>query len=240
MRSPFANRGGAVALVVVIAVAAGGTVLLVAGDEDDEPPAPPATTAEPGGATPPGGAEREPRRPSGGGDRRDGEDRRGGDDRRRGDRLSRAIGRDERPEDLAERAAARTVRAYVAALDRGAGERVCELLAPGAIERVRLPRDRGDCGASLSASIGYRDPRGLPVWRSGRIGAIKSLEVEGERSKVVATTVTEFADRDEPSVEDDVVYLERDGGRWLIAKPSAILYRAVGIADIPLEAITPP
>ena len=29
---------------------------------------------------------------------------------------------------------------------------------------------------------------------------------------MVATVVTEFADRDEDSVEDDVVYLVRDGG----------------------------
>ena len=57
---------------------------------------------------------------------------------------------------------------------------------------------------------------------------------------MVATVVTTFADRDERSVEDDVVYLVRAGGRWLVAKPSTTLYRAVGIADVPPSVISPP
>jgi hypothetical protein len=58
---------------------------------------------------------------------------------------------------------------------------------------------------------------------------------------VVATVVTRFADREEASIEDDVVYLVLDGGAgWLIAKPSSTLYRAVGIADVPPSVLTPP
>jgi hypothetical protein len=139
-----------------------------------------------------------------------------------------------------ERAAAHTVRELVAALDAGAGARVCGLLAPGAIGDVKLPRERGSCAASLSASIGYRDPRGLPVWKGAKLTAIRSIEIDGERAKVVATTATTFADRDELSVEDDVVYLVRRGGRWLVAKPSSTLYRAVGIADVPPSVLSPP
>jgi hypothetical protein len=139
-----------------------------------------------------------------------------------------------------ERAAARTVRKLVAALDAGAGARVCGLLAPGAIGDVKLPRQRGSCAGSMSASIGYRDPRGLPVWKGARLTAIRSIEIDGERAKVVATTATTFADRDELSVEDDVVYLVRRGGRWLVAKPSSTLYRAVGIADVPPSVLSPP
>ena len=52
--------------------------------------------------------------------------------------------------------------------------------------------------------------------------------------------VTRFADRDEVSIEDDVVYLVRDAGSWSIAKPSSTLYRAVGIADVPPSVLTPP
>ena len=52
--------------------------------------------------------------------------------------------------------------------------------------------------------------------------------------------MTHFADRDEVSVEDDVVYLSRTGDRWLIAKPSSTLYRAVGIADVPPSVLSPP
>jgi hypothetical protein len=139
-----------------------------------------------------------------------------------------------------ERAVARAVRAYVEALDQRDGAAVCALLAPGAIDEVELPEKRGDCAASLKASIGYRDPRGLPVWKSARVVALPSLEVDGDQGKVVATTVTRFSDRDEPSIEDDVVYLVRSGDEWLIAKPSSTLYRAVGMADVPPSVLAPP
>ena len=139
-----------------------------------------------------------------------------------------------------ERAAARTVRELVAALDARDGARVCALLAPGAIEAVDLPRERGGCAASLTASIGYRDPRGLPVWQRAEVSAIRSVQVHGERARVIATTATRFSDRDEISVEDDVVYLVRDRGRWLVAKPSSTVYRAVGIADVPPSVLAPP
>jgi hypothetical protein len=139
-----------------------------------------------------------------------------------------------------ERAAIRTVRAYVDALDARDGAAACALLAPGAIGEVDLPENRGGCGASLTASIGYRDPRGLPVWKTARVVAAPSVEVQGDEAKVVATTVTEFSDRDEPSIEDDVVYLVRSGDDWLIAKPSSTLYRSVGVADVPPSVLAPP
>ncbi|HEX5955805.1 MAG TPA: hypothetical protein VFY37_07710, partial [Solirubrobacterales bacterium] len=140
-----------------------------------------------------------------------------------------------------EREAERTVRAYVAALDARDGERVCELIAPGALEELELPRPRAGCAAALEASIGYRDPRGLPVWEGAELARVASLELAGDTAKVVATVVTRFADRDEPSIEDDVVYLGRlgDGDRWWVSKPSATLYRAIG-AEVPPSALTPP
>jgi hypothetical protein len=78
------------------------------------------------------------------------------------------------------------------------------------------------------------------VWKSARVVALPSLEVDGEQGKVVATTVTRFSDRDEPSIEDDVVYLVRSGDEWLIAKPSSTLHRAVGVADVPPSVLAPP
>jgi hypothetical protein len=66
------------------------------------------------------------------------------------------------------------------------------------------------------------------------------VELEGSTAKLVVTVVTRFADRDELSIEDDVVYLERSGRRWLIAKPSSTLYRAVGVADVPPSVLAPP
>lgn len=139
-----------------------------------------------------------------------------------------------------EREAERTVRAFVAALDDRDGERACALLGPGALGQIELPERRAGCAASVEASIGHRDPRGLPVWEGAEIARISSVEIDGEQAKVVATVVTRFADRDEPSIEDDVVYLTRAGDGWALAKPSATLYRAVGIADIPASVLAPP
>ncbi|OLE36119.1 MAG: hypothetical protein AUG48_08540 [Actinobacteria bacterium 13_1_20CM_3_68_9] len=142
--------------------------------------------------------------------------------------------------DPAQRRVARIVRAYVAGLDTRDGERVCGLFVPGALAGVRLPRDRGSCARSLSASIGFRDPRGFPVYRSSRIARIPAVAINGATARVTATTVTQFADNREPSVEDDIVYLQKHGAAWLIAKPSAALYRAIGVGDIPPQVLAPP
>lgn len=146
---------------------------------------------------------------------------------------------DPRPTAL-ERSAERTVARFVAALDARDGEAACALLADGAIEQIELPEKSGGCAGSLAASIGYRDPRGLPVWESANVATIVSLRLDGEQATVVATVVTRFADRDEISIEDDVIYLVRDGEAWSIAKPSSTLYRAVGIADVPPSVLAPP
>ena len=66
------------------------------------------------------------------------------------------------------------------------------------------------------------------------------IELHGDAAKVIATVVTRFSDRPEASIEDDVVYLVRTAGRWLVAKPSSTLYRAVGIADVPPSVLSPP
>jgi hypothetical protein len=138
-----------------------------------------------------------------------------------------------------EREADRTARDYVEGLDARDGEAVCALHAPGALDAVEFPVTRDDCAASLTASIGYRDPRGLPVWEGATAPNIRVSDLDGRSATVVATVVSHFADR-EDSVEDDVIYLTRDGDGWLIAKPSATLYRAIGIADIPPSVLSPP
>jgi hypothetical protein len=139
-----------------------------------------------------------------------------------------------------ERRAIETMRDYVEGLNAGDGAAVCALFAPGALDAVELPRQRGDCAASMTASIGYRDPRGLPVWESARLQQVRVSELTGDSATVIATVHTTFADRPETSIEDDVVYLSGGGGRWLIAKPSATLYRAIGVGDIPPSVLTPP
>jgi hypothetical protein len=142
--------------------------------------------------------------------------------------------------DPVQRQVARVVRAYVGALDARDGARACELFLSGALSEVHFPRDRGTCARSLSASIGYSDPRGFPVFRSSRVARIPAVAVEGSAARVTATTVTRFADNREPSIEDDVIYLRKQGDTWLIAKPSAALYRAIGVGNIPPQVLAPP
>jgi hypothetical protein len=142
--------------------------------------------------------------------------------------------------DPAERRVATVVRDYVGALNSRNGGRACALFVPGALSKVEFPRDRGDCASSLESSIGYRDPRGFPVYEGSRVARINSVTIDSTGARVVATMVTDFAGNREPSVEDDVVYLREEHGRWLIVKPSAAFYRAIGMGDIPPTVLAPP
>lgn len=138
-----------------------------------------------------------------------------------------------------ERRVERTVEAYVAGLDHRDGRRVCALLAPGVVDELELPHQRGSCAASLDASIGYRDPRGLPQFRGISLSQISAIDLGRKSARATTSIVTSFADRSEPSIEDDLVYLQRRGERWLIAKPSSALYRAIGAEPGP-RVIVPP
>ena len=144
------------------------------------------------------------------------------------------------PTSAPEREAAATVRRFIDALNDGDGEALCRLFEPGALDAVDFPRERGSCAATIAASIGYRDPKGLPVWRRSEVTDAISAQVTGDEARVVATVFTIYEDVREPSIEDDIVYLRASGDEWLIAKPSATLYRAVGIADVPPSVLAPP
>jgi hypothetical protein len=129
---------------------------------------------------------------------------------------------------------------YISALDRHDGARVCALLVPGALDLGKLPARRGGCRSSLRASIGTRPSGGAPAWRKTTLVEAKPEDLGGGRARVSATVTHHFSDRKYVSVEDDVIYLQRAGGRWLLAKPSGTLYRAVGYPEPPLDALTPP
>jgi hypothetical protein len=133
-----------------------------------------------------------------------------------------------------------TVSGYIAALDRHDAGRVCALFAPGALDLSVLPKIRGGCRTSLRASIGTRPRGGGPAWRKTSLVEVKSEDLGDGRARVSATVTHHFSDRKYVSIEDDVIYLERLGGRWLLAKPSGTLYRAVGYESPPLGAFTPP
>jgi hypothetical protein len=143
------------------------------------------------------------------------------------------------PESSAEEAAATAARGYVQALDRRAGAGVCRSFVPGALDDFEFPVSRSSCPASVKASLGF-ERRGFPVWEGSQMTDDVAADVTGDTARVVATVFTLYADVREPTIEDDIIYLVNDGDRWLVAKPSLTLYRAVGIADPPRSALTPP
>lgn len=146
-----------------------------------------------------------------------------------------------------ERAAAATdaaaaYRSYIDAINARDGAALCDLLSPAALRELKPPVERASCAATMHDSIGYRDPRGFPVWERTRLSAIDGSQVSNDlrSARITAAIVTQFADRDEPSVESDIAYLELSGGEWRLAKPSGALYRAVGNAELPPSVIVPP
>jgi hypothetical protein len=144
------------------------------------------------------------------------------------------------PHTAAERGAAATARAYLRALDRHDGGRVCRLLEPAARGRLDLPEDRGGCAASLDASIGHVEPGGRPQWEGVRIASAPATRPTGRYVRVTITVVQDYGDRATPSVEEDVIYVSRESGSWRLVKASATLYRAVGVAEPPLSVLAPP
>lgn len=149
----------------------------------------------------------------------------------------KAIGDVPEPERPAVTAA---VTHFVDALNRQDAAGVCTLFAPGALDLRELPRRRGGCEPSMRASIGIRPRGGAPAWQRTELIEAKAVALGDDRARVTATVVHRFRDRRQPSIEEDVIYLVRVGDRWLLAKPSATFYRAVGYGDPPLRALTPP
>jgi hypothetical protein len=137
-------------------------------------------------------------------------------------------------------AATATVRNYIAALDRRDAARVCALIVQNGVDLGELPRRRGGCRGSLRASIATRPSDGGPAWRRTQLVEVKPEALGDDRARITATVTHRFSDRKYVSVEDDVIYLEKTGGSWLVAKPSATFYRAVGYAQPPLRAFAPP
>ena len=132
------------------------------------------------------------------------------------------------------------VREYVAALNGGNAGRVCGLIERGSLDLDELPRRAGGCRGSVGGSIGTSPRGGGPAWRRTQIVEVKPERLDDDRARITATVTHRFSDRKYVSVEDDVIYLERVSGQWLLAKPSATFYRAVGYAQPPLRAFTPP
>jgi hypothetical protein len=205
-------------LSLAAAFAAGGAGVWALTGDEDEPSAP-----EPGMRLEGEAAER-PAGPA-----PSAEDRLGEEDDR-GDGSSRAAVR------MSE--VWKASRDYVEAIDQRDGALLCRLIV--GIDELDLPVRRSSCAESVSGSIGYRDPRGYPVFESAVVSGAPEVELDGDSARATVTVVSEFADRDEPSVEDDVVYFVRRGREWVVAKPSSTLYRAIGTPDVPPDVLEPP
>jgi hypothetical protein len=131
-----------------------------------------------------------------------------------------------------------TVRVYIAGLSNGKGGAVCRVLAPGAIDDLKLPKPNPQCDVAVSRSIGYHDPKGPPAFKSAKVRRTK-VDKKGSRAKVTATVVTTYEQARKPSTDDDVIYLKKSRAGWLVLKPSVIFYRAVGL-EPPISALKPP
>lgn len=137
--------------------------------------------------------------------------------------------------------AAEAARAYVEAIDSRNGGKLCGAFAGAGPDRLlKLPAERGSCPDSFEASFGFKGRDGQSVWASSEMTEDVSAKVDGDSARVVATVFTRYADVREPTIEDDIIYLSKATDRWLVVKPSSTLYRAVGIADVPLAALKPP
>jgi hypothetical protein len=132
---------------------------------------------------------------------------------------------------------AQALRSYVAALDAHDGAALCELFAPGALDVLDLPVGSGCDG--ISGSIGYDPGHGLPHWRDAGLGEIQSVVTANGGVRATVTMVDRYADNPQPSIEDDVIYLQRDGEGWLIEQPSVTVYRAIGTPDPPPSVLAP-
>lgn len=143
---------------------------------------------------------------------------------------------------VALRAAVQAYEDYIDAINGRDGARLCDLLPPGAERTLKPAVEGASCAARVGNSIGYEDPRGFPVWKETTLSAFDSTAISRDldSARLTAAIVTGFADRTEPSVESDIVYLERVAGSWRLAKPTGALYRAIGQPEIPPSVISPP
>src|SRR5699024_4013530 len=112
---------------------------------------------------------------------------------------------------------------------------------PGALSEIRLPVRTGSCARRVAGSIGRPpDPAG-PRWLGATlVEGTTVITIDEGYGRVTATVASRLSDTGRTWIEDDVIYLRDTGDRWRILKPSAVLHRAVGYVEIPLDAITPP
>jgi hypothetical protein len=127
-------------------------------------------------------------------------------------------------------------RAYLAALDRRDGRRLCGLLAPyvaGRYDVVAREPDslfrRFDCPRMLSALIGYAEDCCPPKFLHARVRELgEARRTGGGLLRVDATVAMTFDDQGHVSTTPvhDVIWLARLAGAWRVAKLSQVAAKA--------------
>ncbi len=146
----------------------------------------------------------------------------------------------EPPHTAGQRGAAAATRAYVRAIDARDGVRLCRLLTADARRKARLPAGTSACADAARRRIGRGAAPGHPRWLGVRIASAPAVSGGQGTARVTLTVAERYTSKPPVSIEDDVVYLIGDGGVWRVAQPSLALYRALGVADVPPTALSPP
>ena len=128
------------------------------------------------------------------------------------------------------------VERYIEAINVRDGATICSRLAPGSIAQISLPKRKGNCARSLTASIGYHEAKGPQALTGVKL---RKAVPGGSGDQATVTLAPTFEGQQRTLITRERVYLVRLKGRWLIAKPSPILYRAVGQRP-PASASRPP
>jgi hypothetical protein len=135
-------------------------------------------------------------------------------------------------------------RAYVAAINARDGKTVCGLLLDSAAYEFRIP-DWGECPRFVSAYIGYAEESDTDTFHRARIIELEAGRRSGELQSIelkVEVELHEDGNDAEPirKTLDDVLWLVERGGRWRLAKASALLYAAFDAYTVPEDLLDPP
>jgi hypothetical protein len=125
---------------------------------------------------------------------------------------------------------------YIQAINTRDGAAICTRMVPGSIAQITLPKRKDNCAQSLSASIGYHEANGPPTLTGVKL---RKAVIGASADQAIATLAPTFEGQQRTLITREKVYLVKVKRRWLIAKPSPILYRAVGQRP-PASASRPP
>ena len=128
-------------------------------------------------------------------------------------------------------------RAYVDAINARDGATVCDLMVDSAAYEFRIP-EWGECPKFVSAFIGYQEDSGSEIFHRARLVEVHEGASEGELQSLNVTVEIERESGAE-TLEDVLWLVERDG-HWRLARPSQLLYAAIGATSVPGDVLEAP